>query len=281
MLYFVDYLGDTYKISNTIVWIAVMVILAVYVVFYLLRSFGMYALTKRAGIKNAWLSFIPFAWMWVGGKLTKNARFFGMLIKKFHIWFFAVCSACQLFMLVDNFLSLFPLVGYYLQGGEIYIAEGTNAVGGLVQYGFLSGVYTASEINVAYLYNQTFIKVFNVFIIIFNVVNLAEIVLTIAFYGALFTKYFPQRHMLATILSLFLGLFAPFVFAIRNNEPVDYAEYMKKRYQATYGNQYGNPYGNPNQQNTNTQRSDEPFSEFKEKEKSPFEEFEDNDNFKN
>lgn len=270
MLYFVNDFGKT-QIANVYVWVAVLSIIGVYLTFYLLRSFGIYALTKRAGIKNAWLSFVPFAWTWVAGKLTPNAKFFGMPIKNFHIWFFIVTTVCQAFMLFDAFLSYFPLVGYYLQGGEIYISE-YSGVAGAVQYGFLPSVYTAHKINVSYLYNQGFVKALNLLISIFSILDLVELVLSVSFYIALFAKYFPQRYFLAAILSVF-GLFAPFVFAIRNNTPFSYEEYIKKRYGVNYG-ENANPYGQP------SQRKEEPFGEFNEKEKSPFEEF-DNDDFKN
>ena len=72
--------------------------------------------------------------------------------------------------------------------------------------------------------------------------------------------------MLFSILSIF-GLFGPFVFAVRNREPIDYMDYVRSRYRY-YGNPYGggpynNPYGNPPQ---NQQRPPEtPFSEFAER----------------
>lgn len=284
MIYYTDYDGSYFGLSGGLVWIVLTVVLAVVLAFYLLRSFGIYALTKRAGIKNAWLSFVPCGWTWVAGQLVKEPKIFGVKVKKFHVWLFAIVTACQVFTFVNEFLSLFPLVGYFLQGGEIYISE-INLTGYNYVYYPLVGelnIFTPNKILVNYVYNESFINVLNVFIIIFNVADLAEIFFVAVFYAGLFSTYFPKRYLLATILSLF-GLFAPFVFAIRNNKAVDYGEYVRSRYRAMNGgnpyNPYGNPYQNPYSDpfgngNANVNKKDEPFEEFEEKKKGPFEEFE-------
>ena len=108
----------------------------------------------------------------------------------------------------------------------------------------------------------------------------------------IFKKYFPSKYFLATIFSL-LGLFAPFIFAVRKNPPTDYNAYIRARYEAMYKNRYGGaggvnmggPYNNTenpfNQQNNNQSKnsdSKEPFEDFNsEKPKDPFEEFNDKD----
>jgi hypothetical protein len=107
-------------------------------------------------------------------------------------------------------------------------------------------------------------------------------------YIALFRKFWPQHYVLATVLSV-LGLFAPFVFAIRKKNAVNFSEYMRSRYnmyytpygnpygRPPYGNPYGNPYANPNAEQQTP--PEHPFSEFAERGEAnpgdPFEEFSD------
>ena len=42
---------------------------------YILRSAGMYTIAKRRGISNAWLSWVPVAWIWVLGSISDQFRY--------------------------------------------------------------------------------------------------------------------------------------------------------------------------------------------------------------
>ena len=42
---------------------------------YVLRSIGLYAIAKRRGISNAWLAWIPEAWVWVVGSISDQFRY--------------------------------------------------------------------------------------------------------------------------------------------------------------------------------------------------------------
>ena len=86
--------------------------------------------------------------------------------------------------------------------------------------------------------------------------DIANIFVVITVYVNLFKRYLPNHYLLAAIISL-LGFFAPFVFAVRKREPMNYIDYLRSRYQ--HNPYYGNPYAN----NPQGQRPPEhPFSEF-------------------
>ena len=276
MIYYTSLYEQTMQISSTAVWLSVIAIIAVALVFYALRSVGVYTLTKKAGIKHVWMSFVPLLWVFVAAQLVGQVRIFGVAIKKFHVWFFVVFAVCQTIFFLDDFLALMPLVGYYLQGGTISIAGKAFAT---IDYPYLSDVYTSTMVNVGYLKSDVFFKIRNIVIIMAEVLNLVEIVFTVFFYSGLFRKYFPQRYMLATLLSLFLGLFAPFVFAIRNNKAIDYQEYIRSKYRNVYG---PNPYDSQNGSGQTYRKPEEPFGEYKEnsneQNSNPFSEFDDKDN---
>ena len=42
---------------------------------YCLRSIGLYSIAKRRGIANAWLAWIPVAWVWVLGSISDQFRY--------------------------------------------------------------------------------------------------------------------------------------------------------------------------------------------------------------
>ena len=42
---------------------------------YFLRSIGLYSIAKRRGIANAWLAWIPVAWVWVLGSISDQFRY--------------------------------------------------------------------------------------------------------------------------------------------------------------------------------------------------------------
>ena len=51
------------------------VMYALGIVCYFLRAIGMYSIAKRRGIANAWLAWIPVAWVWVLGSISDQFRY--------------------------------------------------------------------------------------------------------------------------------------------------------------------------------------------------------------
>ena len=66
---------NMFVISDVIailIWIAV----------FLLQGFGIYAMAKKAGLKNKGLAFAPFVNIWYIGKLSGECNFFGQKMKR-------------------------------------------------------------------------------------------------------------------------------------------------------------------------------------------------------
>ncbi len=257
--------AESISVQQSAVFAISAVSLAFILVFYLLRSIGLYKLAVNQGINKAFLAFIPCVWMFIACKLIGKARFFGNSFEKIALSVCIVFAACGLLPLVYNFLRIFPYVVYYLHGGTITISVGAETV-----------IYASNDfVN---LFDTRAINVIvNILRILSAFLSIAEIVITVFVYIALFKKFWPQHYILASVLSFF-GLFSVFVFAIRNNKPVNYADYVRSRYYG-YGG-YGTPYngGNGNGQNPDfgTKR-DDPFSEFSDKPDEPFSEFDGRD----
>ncbi len=255
--------AESISVQQSAVFAISAVSLAFVLVFYLLRSIGLYKLAVNQGINKAFLAFIPCVWMFIACKLIGKARFFGNSFEKIALSVCIVFAACELLPLVYSGFTIIPYSIRYLQGGDITITITANALLSVEpQVDYPYGV----KVLLTVLYNAT------------GILRLAKIVITVFVYIALFKKFWPQHYILASVLSFF-GLFSVFVFAIRNNKPVNYADYVRSRYYG-YGGGYGTPYngGNGGGQNPDfgTKR-DDPFSEFSDKPDEPFSEFDGND----
>ena len=100
-------------ISNGLVIGLLIFAVALYVAFYLLRSFGLYKIAKNQGIEKAYLVWIPAVWMFVACKIIGNTSIFGVSAEKSAVWVTVVYSFAVLLPVVSGFLEYFPYVMYY------------------------------------------------------------------------------------------------------------------------------------------------------------------------
>ncbi len=263
------------KILPAEVLTCVGVYFAIELVLYLFRSIGLYTLAKKQGTKKAWLSFIPLLWLYVAGKVMGMIVIGGKPYKGFALLATIVFSVSEVIALAVNFIAYFPLVGYYLQGGEVYFANEEIYNESLKAMGFSPyyfSYYTVFVRGIVYPYPN--LQAMNVVLTVLDLVNsflsLISICLTILVFMGLFRKFYPEHYILATVLSA-IGLFPIMVFVVRNKKAINFNDYIRSRY---YGHGY-NPYAGSNtgnsQENTFANGSS---SGRQEKPESPFEEFE-------
>lgn len=287
MISLIDSSGFVDPVSNSIIWVIAISYLAGILTFYVLRSLGIYKLAKRQELKNCWLAFIPCAWMFLVCKIIGKVRFFFDSFSKLALLITIVFSVGEVLSLTSMFIRDFPLVAYFVQGGQINLLQ--TAEGFLVQTPQMNNSFDVLWVN----------QILKLIDVIGPILSLINTVIEVFAFIALFRKYVPKTYILFSILSV-IGLFAPFVFAIRNKEAVDFNEYMRKRYYENMNRYYGqnpygrndggqnqNPYQNPRQNggyganNSNGyNQNEQPFEEFGEKksaEDDPFSEFEDKD----
>ena len=277
------YVGGGFAVEISTGYIALFAILSLLlpITFYVLRAIGLYKLAKRKNLKCAIVAWIPVAWVYVLCKLVAEYHIFGKSIGKLAWLITSFCVLSFLLVATYEFLIYFPFVGNYLAGRNIYIvADASDITGSMVsmwqgfnvlgEYGAFKNPYT----------NLTLVEnLISIISLLTNVFSLVETILMVTLFINLFKKYWPQRFMLAAILSIF-GIDGPFVFAIRNKEPVNYMEYLRQRYRS-YGAPYGNPYGNPyGPQNPYDKYEASQGSGAQKQPDNPFEEFEDKKNRK-
>lgn len=241
----------TSEVSSGTLWTGLISSLAVTLLFYVLRSVGLYKLASKANVKGAWLSFIPFVWVYVACKLIGTIILFGRPLKQGAVIFAVIYSVGELLSLFYNCMVYVPVISYYVQGGTVYLNEG---VAGAVKYA--SGLYLGS--NFINPYGTGILLFLRVIYYLINVSNLLNVFIEITVFFGLFRKYWPAHYILATLLSV-IGLFGIMVFVIRDKEPVDFGEYIRNKYYAYYGNRGANGYGGYNGYSGGANAPDEPF----------------------
>lgn len=258
---------SAYSMSKSAILATTLVMLAIYITFYVLRSIGIYKLAKGQGVKKAFFAWIPCLWMFTACKVIGQTRFFGTTAEKVAVWACVLFSVAVIVPFIAEFLRFFPYVAYYLEGGTLTldISQGIVLSAGS---DFVNNFDTPA-IN-------TIIKILSAF---GYILRFAEIFITVSVYIALFRKFWPEHYILAAVLSFF-GLFGIFAFAIRNKKAVDFNEYIRRRYYGAgftpYGNRYygqgGNGYNGSSAPHGESDDK-EPFGEFSDKPEEPFGEF--------
>lgn len=277
MLNFVIGDGQVVAVEGLLVYLPVFISLAISLVLYILRSIGIYTLSRRNGVKSARLAWIPFLWIYPTCKLIGNIRIFGRPIRNAATLFTVIFTVCGVLSFAYNVATYIPLIGYYLQGGTVYMG---GKVAGTIRY---LGDYYVDAQKFINPFNGSLAMVMNIVYYVIDILDIANIFITITIYFDLFRKFWPEHYILAAIASIF-GLFDIFVFIIRKKQPIDYADYVRRRYgnpygpngyygrQGGYGQGYNQGYGSqsngtqgqPNQEEK-TQKPENPFPEFDDK----------------
>lgn len=292
--------GSTHTISKTALVISFAIVMAIVVAFYVLRSLGIFVIAKRKNFRYAYVSWIPLAWVYVLGKICGEVTFFGKRIKKFAVFLTIVFSITQIISFIYSFMYFLPLVGYFLSGGEVFYILSSSGTVSLPVIGYFGDPHSPIKVVASefiYVYNGSaelpinivnFLNILGYFSDFFDII---EIVFLVLAYKEVFKKYLPNRYFIATFCSI-IGLFAPFIFAVRKNKEVNYQEYMRARYEAMYRSRYGanggfggynnqsqntnEPFGQYSQnQNSSQAQAGEPFEDFTNKSSDPFDEFDD------
>lgn len=215
--------------------ISLYVAAGLYVVCLVFGGIGMTVMAKKVGMKHSWLAFLPFANTWYAGKLAGETQLFGQKMKRVGLY-----AALAEFFFVA--LSVFGLVLWYARMNPAYFSEMTDSDGS-VYYVFDSSLVPLASrwIVTADIVCNVLEMIADLFLIFF---------LCVLFY-AFFRKYYARGPFLMTFLCAILPLRGFVIFAVRNNSPVDYDAYMRKkmeqyaRAQRGYGQGGYDIYGNP------------------------------------
>ena len=261
---------DVYDFSNVVLsyyLFAALGALGVYVILLIFGGIGLSKLAKKQGLKHRWMGFLPFFNTYYAGKLAGETQFFGQKMKR--IGLYAMLTEI-LYVVLQLFLMIATVISYFPQYRTLEVDEGV-----------MTGIANSNMpawLEPTILYGNLVAYLIWFFVIIFFCV------LFIAF----FRKYYARGPILLAFLSAVLPFRGITIFAVRNNAPVDYNDYIRRRTQAymrsngynqppygPYGPQNGpqsgpqngpdpfEGFGSPNSSNSGKSSSDDdPFSEF-------------------
>ena len=89
---------------------------------YFLRSIGLYSIAKRRGINNPWLAWIPVAWVWVLGSISDQFRYVTKAQvknkRKVLLVLSMVTAVLVLVMLVFGVISMVDVIDLMMAGME-------------------------------------------------------------------------------------------------------------------------------------------------------------------
>ena len=284
--------ANVIELSKGAIWSVAGVALAITIAFYLLKSIGLYIICKKQDTEVPWLAFIPIAWIYLIGRLAGQVNFFGKTVKNFGIIVVIIYALSEILALIVYLMIYVPIAGFYIEGGEIYISSSLSSINA-----YLGNASNVTKINVGEYFALVNFKdpytdatwaALNILSYIQNVLSLVSLIFMAMTFSGFYRAFFPKHYFIATLFSVF-GMCGPFIFAIRNNDRVNYNEYMRERYRAFYGNDRsdGGPYGGNNNGNYDNNgnygggnRSDDPFGDFDGKDNhsesdDPFDEFDD------
>lgn len=195
-----------------------------YVICLVFGGLGMHAMAKKQGIKHSFLGFLPFANTYYAGKLAGEANFFGQKMKRAGLYAMLVemaYVALNAFYFASN-VCLLPYHAEYMEN-DVRLMKLDPAL---------------IPENMLWMYNGM-----RWFSLMAYLLSFVEIVLFCVLYNALFRKYYARGPFMMTFLSAVLPLRGFVLFAVRNNDPVDYNEYMRRRAEEFARRSAGTPYG--------------------------------------
>ena len=203
---------------------AALVTLGVYLILLVFGGIGLNKLAKKQGLKHRWMAFLPFFNTYYAGKLAGETQFFGQKMKR--VGLYAMISEI-LYVALQLFVFAAVIISYFPEYRTLEVSDG-------VMTGAANEAMP-SWIEPAVTYGNLVAYLLWFFVIVFFCV----------LFVAFFRKYYARGPILLAFLSAVLPFRGFTIFAVRNNAPVDYNDYIRRRTQAYMRNNGYNqpPYG--------------------------------------
>ena len=218
---------NVYDFSNVILTyylFAALGTLGVYLILIVFGGIGLNKLAKKQGLKHRWMAFLPFLNTYYAGKLAGETQFFGQKMKR--VGLYAMISEI-LYVALQLFVFAAVIISYFPEYRTLEVSDG-------VMTGAANEAMP-SWIEPAVTYGNLVAYLLWFFVIVFFCV----------LFVAFFRKYYARGPILLAFLSAVLPFRGFTIFAVRNNAPVDYNDYIRRRTQAYMRNNGYNqpPYG--------------------------------------
>ena len=227
-------INDVYDYSNVVLscyLFSALGALAIYLILLVFGGIGLNKLAKKQGLKQRWMAFLPFFNTYYAGKLAGETQFFGQKMKRVGLY---AAILEFLYVALEIFLHIISIVACFPQYLTLEIDEKTGALSGVPNDSLPAWITPTNNYGSLVAYLLWF------FVIVFFCV----------LYVAFFRKYYARGPILLAFLSTIFPFRGITIFAVRNNAPVDYNDYIRRRTQAYMrSNGYQPPYGSYGSQN--------------------------------
>ncbi len=249
-----------------VLMISLIVAGGLYLIGHVFGGIGLYKMAKRAEDKFAWMAFVPVLNTYLSGRLAGEANVFSMKVKRMGLY---VAIAEFLYIV----LNIFLLVIGTILANPAWNQVTTQTVEGVEYITGTQYLIDQMPLNMRWLPTMEFALQ-----IVTYIWSILLLFMFIFLYMSFFRKYYARGPLMMAFICSFFPVRGYVFFAVRNNAPVDYNQWMQERIRMMqrqqyggqpYGGQpYGNyggqpPYGSPYDNNGNYGGSDggEPFSD--------------------
>ncbi len=244
---FFEYASTASYFSN-VLWVQLLVGGLCFLIVFIFQAVALFTIATRAGYKNRWMAFIPFFNTYYIGVCAQKNRFYKIDTKKI-----SMIAAIFEALLFSGFI-LYYVACYLVIGYEEPVTT-TNALGIQITEFKLRDDVPADLLWAAWIYNYMYRYILRFLDLVYM---LLEIVVLICF----FQTYACRRYVLFTITSILFPIQGILFFVVRNNQGINYREFLKneqaRQYRMYQQYQQQNFDNNPYNQNPYGRRPDNP-----------------------
>ena len=189
---------------------------SIFLVLFIFQGIGTYVMAGRQNLAHRWIAFVPFLNSYLLGKLAGDCSLFGKKIKYAGLFYalteFLACAGNAL-----TIVSQVVLSDYYNEATYRY-------------ENFPESLRWAYNLDAVMTYVEPVIQI--VYIVFF-------VVVVYAFYR----RYAARNSWMFITFSILFPVQGALIFAVRNNGPGDYNEYMRRQAEQYYRTFQGGPNG--------------------------------------
>lgn len=247
---FFEYASTASYFSN-LLWVQLLVGGLCFLIVFIFQAVALFTIATRAGYKNRWMAFIPFFNTYYIGVCAQKNKFYNIDAKKI-----SLVAAIFEFVIFASYI-LYYVACYLVIRYEEPVTT-TNAFGIQMTEYRLNDSVPADLDWAAWIYNYMYRY-------ILRFINLVYLLLEIVVLICFFQTYACRRYVLFTITSILFPIQGILFFVVRNNNGVNYREFLRneqaRQYRMYQQYQQQNFENNPYNQNPYGRKPDVPDGE--------------------
>ena len=204
----------------------------IYLVCLVMGGIGMHVMAKKRGMKGSWMAFVPFLNTLYAGKLAGEVNVFGKKVK----WMGLAATFLEFVYVGLSAFSCYLLFSLLQPGYFTY--RTANTIGGEAYY---QAELVTERVPLGMRWMLTADTVCEILIYVFYILML--LAMCLMFYS-FYRKYYARSPFIMMFLSALFPFRGIVIFAVRNNAPVDYDAWMRRKMEEFNRRQQQNRPGN-------------------------------------